>query len=290
MFADAGVSNILIAHLPVGDSRVKRIAALCEKAEVIVTCDHYLQAVPLADECLRRGVLCRVLVDVDIGMNRTGVRPGRDALELGQAISRLPALRLVGVMGYEGHAMPISDAVEKQRVVLESLRVLATCRELFQKSGLQCDIVSAGGTGSLSYAVECDAITELQAGGGIFGDPFYTRMPGVTGYQPALTVLATVVSRPTLSRAVLDAGRKAIGADLHPPLVKDHPDAKIVMHSAEHMVLELGPNSRGLHIGDRVELIVGYADFTVPLHDEFYCFRGDRLEEVWPITARGKLQ
>ncbi len=290
VFAEAGIRDILIAHMPVGATRVERITDLCKSAEVIVTCDHYAQAEPLATVCAQKGVHCRVLVDINIGMNRTGVTPGRDAVELAQAINRIPGLKLAGIMGYEGHAMPLMDAEAKRKMVRESLALLNQSREQFLQAGLCCDIVSAGGTGSLSYAAECEGITELQSGGGIFGDPFYTRMPGVSGYQSALTVLATVVSRPALDRAVLDAGRKAITAEMHPPLVKGYPDARVVMHSAEHIVLELGSESRNLKIGDLVELIVGYADFTTPLHDEFLCFREDRLEAIWPITARGKLQ
>ena len=106
---------------------------------------------------------------------------------------------------------------------------------------------------------------------------------------PALTVLSTVVSRPAYNRAVLDAGKKAIGAGQHPPLVKDWDDATVVMHSAEHIVLQLGPASRELRIGDQVELIVGCSDLTTMLHDDYVCCREDRVEAVWPILARGKL-
>ena len=290
VFADAGVRDILIAHLPVGPARVGRIARLCESADIITTCDHYAQAAPLAEACRNRGVVCRVLVDIDIGLKRTGVQPGRDALELATSIEGLSGLKLAGIMGYEGHAMPVMDLESKRKLIGESLGILEQTKDQFLQAGLCCDIVSAGGTGSLSLAAECPAVTELQAGGGVFGDPFYTRMPGVSGYVPALTVLCTVVSRPMLDRAVLDAGRKAITAENHPPLVKGRPDARIVTHHAEHIVLELGPESRELRIGDLVELIVGYADFTTPLHDEFLCFRGHRLVDIWPIAARGKLQ
>ena len=229
-------------------------------------------------------------MDVNIGMNRTGITPGRDALELSQAIDKLPGLKLSGVMGYEGHAMPLMDDAAKSRLIEDSLAILGETSEQFRRAGLCCDIVSAGGTGSLSYALQSPGITELQSGGGIFGDPFYTRMPGVSGYLPALTVLCTVVSRPSIDRAVLDAGRKAITAELHSPVVKGFPDARVIMHSAEHIVLELGPDSRNLRIGDPLELIVGYADFTTLLHDEFLCFRGNRLEAIWPVAARGMLQ
>jgi len=114
-------------------------------------------------------------------------------------------------------------------------------------------------------------------------------MPDADGFAPALTVLATVVSRPAFDRAVLDAGKKAIGNEHHPPLVKGWSDASIVRQCAEHLVLELGTDSRELRIGDQVELIVGHSDLTTMLHDNFFCFRDDRLEAVWPILARGKL-
>lgn len=106
----------------------------------------------------------------------------------------------------------------------------------------------------------------------------------------ALTVLATVVSRTVIERAIVDSGRKAVNGDIQMPLVKNMPDAEVTKLSAEHGWLSLGPKSRNLKIGDKLELIVGYADFTTVLHDEFYVFRGNRLEAVWPIVARGMLQ
>ena len=289
VFAAAEIQNILIAHLPVGPGRVRRLARLCQFIKPIVTCDHYVQAEALSDECLRQGVRCQALVEINVGMERTGVRPGRDALELAKGIVRLPGLELKGIMGYEGHVMALTDPEAKRAAIDAALGILSHAKTLYGRNGLCCDIVSAGGTGSLRQCLDCAALTELQAGGAIFGDPYYARMPDSDGFEPALTVLTTVVSRPAYDRAVLDAGGKSITAEHHPPVIRDWDDAKIVRHSAEHLVLELGPASRELRIGDQVELIVGYSDLTTMLHDEYLCFRDDRLETVWPILARGKL-
>ena len=289
VFASAGIHEILLAYPPVGDSRIRRIANLCRNANLIVACDHYVQAAPLSAECVRQGVTCRALVDINIGMDRTGVRPGRDARELARAIDQLPGLSLAGIMGYEGHVIPIKDADEKRRQTDAALGILTQTRDIFWKNGLCCDIVSAAGTSSLHQALGCGGLTEVQAGGAIFGDPFYTTMPDISGLQPALTVLTTVISRPAFDRAVLDAGRSAISSELHTPIVKDWSDASLVMQNAEHLVLKLGPSSRELRIGDPVELIVGYSGFTTILYDEYLCFRDDRLETIWPILARGKL-
>ena len=155
------------------------------------------------------------------------------------------------------------------------------------QSGIPCDIVSAGGTGSFHYTLKCPGITEIQAGGGIFMDPYYRTACQVTDLEYALTVLATVVSRPTLERAVLDSGRKTMHPDFAMPLVVGLDDAQATRLSAEHCELKLGPKSQDLKIGDKVELVIGYGDFTTVLHDNFYGFRKDRLEVVWPIQGRG---
>ena len=288
VFVSAGIREVLLAYPPVGDARIRRIANLCRNANLIVACDHYVQAAPLSAECVRQGVTCRALVDINIGMDRTGVRPGRDARELARAIDQLPGLSLAGIMGYEGHVIQIKDAEETRRQIEAALGILTQTREIFLKNGLCCDIVSASGTGSLSQSLRCDGLTEVQAGGAIFGDPFYTTMSDVSHLKPALTVLTTVISRPAFDRAVLDAGRTAIANELHSPVVKDWADAILVTQNAEHLVLKLGPSSRELRIGDRVELIVGDSGFTTMLHDEYLCFRNDRLETIWSVLARGK--
>lgn len=290
IFAAAGVRNILVANVLAGPRKPDRVAALCRWADPIICCDHFVQAEPIAAACRRLGVTCRVLVDINIGMNRTGIRPGKDAVELAQAIDQLAGLELVGIMGYEGHLLKLNDPVEKSQRIRESISILESCRDSFVRHGLRCDNVSAGGTGSVHITSQCPAVTELQSGGGVFGDPMYTDLMGLQGCGAAVTVLSTVVSRPVLNRAVLDAGRKTTNPDLCPPKVKGYPDAVIQFLSAEHCTLELGPESQALRIGDQVELIVGYVDFTTPLHDEFYVFRGPRLEAIWPIWARGRLQ
>lgn len=287
---DAGIEDVLIANVIAGEPKCDRLATLCKSGRPIICCDHYAQAEPIAAACRRWGVRCRVLVDVNIGMNRTGINPGRDALELAQAVDRLAGLELVGIMGYEGHLMKVADQAEKREKVRESLAVLKMTRDQFLQHGLRCDIVSAGGSGSLAFCKEAEGITELQSGGGIFGDPFYVDACRQPGLKSALTILSTVTSRPALDRAILDAGRKTVNPDIHPPLVKGFSDAEVVSLSAEHCTLKLGPESQRLKIGDKVELVVGYADFTTILHEAFLGFRDDKLEVVWPILGRGKLQ
>lgn len=288
--AAGGVRDVLIANVLAGARKVERVAALRRHADPIVACDHYAQVEPLAAACRRYGVEVRVIVEVNIGLDRVGVRPGEDTVQLAQAIDKLPGVRFSGIMGYEGHLLQVADPAEKESKIRESIGMLLACKEQIAQAGLPCEIVSAGGTGSYQVTAAIPGVTEIQAGGGIFMDPYYRLNCQVRDLEYALTVLTTVVSRPTLERAVVDAGRKALSPDIAMPLVVGHEDAHVARLSAEHGVLTLGPKSRNLKIGDKIELVVGYGDFTTVLHDEFYGFRNERLETVWPILGRGKLQ
>ena len=290
VMAAGGIRDILIANMIVGQKKWERLASLCYWSDPIVACDHFTQIEPLAAICARNAVTCRVVIEMNIGLDRVGTRPGRDTLDLALAISKLKGIELVGIMGYEGHLLRIANADEKRTQIHQAMAVLAECADKLKRDGMRCDIVSAGGTGSYQISAECPGITELQCGGGIFADPFYLQNCNVDDLDSALTILATVVSRPTLDRAVLDSGRKTLNPDVQLPIVKHWPDATVTRLSAEHCELNLGAQSQNLKIGDKVELIVGYADFTTPLHDHFYGFRGNRLEVVWPILGRGKLQ
>ncbi|HVJ67219.1 MAG TPA: DSD1 family PLP-dependent enzyme [Caulifigura sp.] len=296
VFAQAGVRDILIANMIVGEQKLERVASLTRWADPIVAVDHFVQAEALASVCRRRGTECRVILEMNIGMNRVGIRPGIDTRELAQGVARLSGIRLVGIMGYVGLLLTIADSEEKRQKVRSAIAILEETRDMMRKDGIECSIVSAGGTGSLEMTANCDAPTELQSGAVIFADPFYFDKCGLTGYTPALRLLATVVSRGKLERGILDCGRKSLHPDIHPPklvgTVAGRPlsDATIVGLSAEHTTLELGPQSQDLQIGDKVELIPGYCDFTMILHRALFGLRKGVVETVWPIPGRGCLQ
>ncbi|REJ97044.1 MAG: DSD1 family PLP-dependent enzyme, partial [Planctomycetota bacterium] len=107
VYAAAGIRDILIANMLFGEPKFERVAALCRHADPIVACDHFAQAEGLAAVCTRRGVTCRMVIEVDIGLNRVGIRPGPDFLDLARGISKLEGVRLVGIMGYEGHLLRV---------------------------------------------------------------------------------------------------------------------------------------------------------------------------------------
>ena len=295
VYVDAGISDVLIANLVVGRPKLARLAELCRRADPIVCIDHYAQAEMLSAACTEADVACRVILEIDVGLERVGVRPGKDALLLAQGVAALPGVTLVGIMGYEGHLLTIADPAEKRERIEEAMNVLRINRDMLLENGLPCDVVSAGGTGSYQITADCPGVTELQAGGGVFADPFYLDVCQVTGLEPALRVIATVVSRPHLDRAIIDAGRKTIHWGIHPPVVAGTVDGRPLLEttvqslSAEHGTLQLGPAARELAIGDKIELIPGYSDHTTVLHDRFFVLQEDRVIDQWPIAARGML-
>ena len=107
--AAGGIQDILIANMIVGQPKCERVAGLCGNADPIIAIDHYAQAEPLAAACHAKGVSCRAILEVDIGLNRVGVRPGKDAMELAQGIEKLECLDFVGIMGCEGHLLRVED-------------------------------------------------------------------------------------------------------------------------------------------------------------------------------------
>jgi D-serine deaminase-like pyridoxal phosphate-dependent protein len=157
-----------------------------------------------------------------------------------------------------------------------------------EEAGLVCPIVSAGGTGSYQITARLPGLTELQAGGGIFMDLFYSNACQVTGLEFALTILVSVTSRPAPDRAIIDAGRKTMNQELHIPEVLGRDDLRVHRLSAEHGELEV-LSGEGPRVGERLEIIPGYGDLTTVLHDRFYCMRDERLEAIWPLEARGRL-
>lgn len=280
--ADAGVPSVLFAHIAVRESDRKQLAIAARKTHLLVCVDHYAQAELYSRTAVEEGVSFSVLIDIDIGMNRTGCRPGMDATQLARGIDGLPRLEVAGIFGYEGHLLTIEDAQTKQSKITDALNTLRYSRDAIVKSGIPCPVVSAGASGSLSISGRHPAITEIQAGGGIFGDPFYQRL-GLAGIRPALHVVADVVSRPSLERVVLNAGRKSINPFVEPPTVVDFPDARIAHMSAEHTVLQVDASGRDLRIGDEVRLSVGYSDHSLLMHREIIVVRGDHREDTWSV-------
>lgn len=288
VMADNGVDHILIANQVVGPQKAARLAALCRRADVTVSVDSEANVAELDAAARAAGVRIPVVVEVNIGINRCGAEPGEPTVALAKRVQGTPGLRFVGVMGWEGHARRFTDPEQRRVACEEAVGMLTWTAQQCREAGLPVEIVSCGGTGTAEFSSRVPGVTEMQAGGIIFNDVYYSELG--LDREFALTVLSTVISRPTPTRIVTDAGKKTMSSDNRPPRPIGLSDVTSVSLSAEHGKVELAEPNTDLRVGDKLEWIVGYSDTTVCLHDQIYGLRRGRVESVWPVLARGKIR
>jgi len=288
VMAAHGIKDILIANQIVGAQKIARLVALRPRCDVIVAVDSEDNVAMLAEAARGAGVVLRVVIEVNIGMNRAGVEPGAPCVALAKFIAGRPGLKFAGLMGWEGHTAPL-DAANKLAAVAAAVRAIVHSAELCRAAGLPADIVSCGGTGTYWVTATQPGVTEIEAGGGVFCDVHYREHFGVE-HPYALTVMTTVTSRPTPTRIICDAGKKTMSSDAAVPMPIGLDRVRSARLSAEHATIELDAPNTALRVGDRLEWVVGYSDTTVHLHDEIYAVRNGRVEAVWPILGRGKLR
>jgi D-serine deaminase-like pyridoxal phosphate-dependent protein len=285
---DNGVSSILIANQIVGRTKISRLVERLRTSEIIVAVDSKRNVQMLDDMSLEAGVCAGVVIEVNTGMNRAGVASAAEVVDLALDIASRRGVCFLGLMTWESGAAAIPEMEAKRAAVFQRLDQLASCRKACELAGLPCEIVSCGGTGTYQVSAAYKGITEIQAGGGIFGDLYYATKCGLD-HSFALTVLTSVTSRPTSTRIVCDAGRKAMSGELAFPQPVGLHNVKEVRLSAEHAIVELSEEQESFQVGDKFEFVVGYADLTVHLHDTIWGIRNGRVEAAWPVLGRGCL-
>ncbi len=299
VMAGEGIEDLLITTEIVGATKIQRLMQLVRNhSQIKVVVDSLagaegLNAAMLETENDHLPPL-QVLIDVNVGQNRTGVQPGKAALELAHRIASLPGLRLVGVQGYEGHLQHLHDETARIERCQEAMARLVDTAQGLREAGFNIDIVTTGGTGTAEICAAYQGVTEVQPGSFIFMDTDYRNALG-TVYANALTILATVVSRADERRAaVIDAGLKSLSIDSGMPELKSEDEGKVSYRPGgdEHGILEweVGHAMPLLAIGERVEMIPSHIDTTVNLHDFYYAHRAGVIEAIWPVSARGKVQ
>ncbi len=294
-----GVTDILVSSEVASPAKLRRLAALAFHARLLVVVDHRRGVEMLSEAVSASGVRIDVLVDVDVGQERCGTRPGEAAAELGKYADGLPGLSLRGFQAYEGRAQHVEGFENRRRVYGEAIGRIRETIEAFERAGLPAEVRSGGGTGTWRWDLEAGALTELQAGSYIFMDAHYRSIGGPDGpvyddFEPSLFVLSIVVSAPAPDRAVVDAGYKSLSTDSGMPLCVDLAEAIYRPAGDEHGILDLGSSARRPEIGQPLLFQPSHCDTTINLFDRYHGVRGGleggRLETVWPVAARGKVQ
>ena len=295
-FAGHGIEGLLVTTAVIGRHKIERGVRLTAKQPDTILCvDDQQNVRDLNDAAGVANVKLNLALDLLVG-RRTGVAPGEPALELARLIDKLPNTRLAGLQAYVGSASHVNGFEERKKRSRAEMAAAVETRRLLDGSGLRCDWLSGASTGTYNIDSDIDGVTELQPGSYVFMDLDYNRIGGQDGayyqdFRNSLTVLTTVVSKPEKDRAVVDGGLKAFSTDRSfGPSSKSLKDVRYSWGGDEHGQVDLSDASHDVKLGDRIEFVVPHCDPTVNLYDRLFCVRGDRVEDVWMVEARGMSQ
>ena len=283
-------ASVLIARSLAADvNKVDEIARLARETNLSMVIEEIDQVAPLAAACQAADSTLGLLVELDIGFGRAGLRSTDTATQLAAAIGRHDGLRFDGLMGYEAHAMRVTDDDERRRTVHAALDRLAAAKETIERRGIGVREVSVGGTITYRSAAEHPVSTEVRSGGYVFMHA--TAKPpssDLAGFRHALSVRSSVIGSYEDGRIVLDAGLKSVSTDgglhLH---VRGLDGAAVVMVTEEHLVLDTTKAARRPRVGERLDIVSSHSCTTANLHGHYVVTRGtDHVDDVWNVAAR----
>lgn len=282
VMADAGIDDIFLPYNILGEAKLARLRALAERVTIRVTADNGDTVAGLSRTFADVPRPLDVLVECDTGMGRCGVQSPQEALALARKIDAAPGLAFAGLMTY-----PAAGGYAKAAAWLRE------ARDLLTQAGLPPRIISNGGTPDLWHAHEAEAATEHRPGTYIYMDRFQVEKGVATLEDCALTVIATVVSRPTADRAIIDAGSKALTSDTlgltgfgH---VVEFPQAMVTGLSEEHGTLDVSGCAVKPEIGEKIRIIPNHCCVVSNLFDRVTLVEGDEVIETVPVAARGRV-
>jgi D-serine deaminase-like pyridoxal phosphate-dependent protein len=292
--AAAGIESILLTSPVVTEAGIARVMALDGRMkELIIVCDNASVIARLDAAAQASGKKLKVLVDIDPGMSRTGIRFS-DAPALVEQVSASRGLEFMGLQCYAGQAQHMESPNERRSATLQVLQNLGELRDTITKAGHKPKIISGGGTGTFDIDPDAHVLTELQVGSYIFMDKQYNEVWEKPGdrvpFETSLLVQTTVVSANRPGLATTDAGFKSFATDAGPPmLASGAPEgAAYFFFGDEQGGIAYPRDGALLKPGDVVTCVVPHCDPTVNLYDVYHCVRGDTLEAIWTIEARGR--
>jgi 3-hydroxy-D-aspartate aldolase len=292
--AAGGIDSIVLTSPVVTDAGIARVMVLnAAMKELIVTTDNASVAARLDTAARASGKTLKILVDIDPGMSRTGIRAALAPALVAQVVAAA-GLEYMGLQCYAGQAQHMESPNERRDASLEVMKMVGELRDTLTKAGHAPKIVSGGGTGTFDIDPEAHVLTELQVGSYIFMDKQYNDVwekPGDRApFETSLYVQATMISANRPGLATTDAGFKSFATDAGPPLLASGaPEgAAYFFFGDEQGGIAYPRDGKQLQPGDVVRCVVPHCDPTVNLYDRYHGVRGETLEALWPIEARGR--
>ena len=290
MAAGHGAEDILFAYQPVGPNIELLLKLQASFPHVRFSClaDNPTSGRELASAAANARTQLEVLIDLDIGQHRTGIAPDEHALELYRLIASLPALKPGGLHAYDGH-LHQTDVAERAAACDAAFAPVETLRRKLEREGMPVPRIVTSGTPTFPmHARRADV--ECSPGTCVFWDAGYAKNLPDLNFLPAAVLLTRVVSKPTSNRLCLDLGHKAVASEMPHPRVAflNLDDAKPVVHSEEHLVVET-PHASAFAVGDVIYGIPWHICPTVALHSEVVVISDGRAEDRWKVVARDRV-
>lgn len=281
IMAEAGLTDIFLPYNIIGESKLRRLAALNAKVTLSVTADSETAIAGYAGAFSSSSKSLHVLVECDTGGQRCGVQSPAQALALARKIAQSPGLTFGGLMTYPARGKSA-----------EADRWLGEAKALIEAAGIPVPVVTGGNSPDMWHTGDT-TITERRPGTYIYFDRSQVAFGVAQWSDCAFTVLTTVVSRPTPSRVIVDAGSKSLSSDLMGQVgygaILGHEHIAIQSLSEEHGLIELAEPSQWPAIGDRLRIIPNHVCVVSNLFDRVHLIAGDEVVETVPVAARGRV-
>jgi len=294
VFARGGIKDVLVSNQVRDPAKIDRLARMPMLGARVITCvDDESNVSDLSAAAQKHGTTIECLVEIDCGAGRCGVTTTPDVLTIAQAIDAAPGLTFSGIQAYQGAMQHLDSYADRKEKIDIAVAMVKDAVDALKAEGLECDIVGGGGTGSYYFESTSGVYNELQCGSYAFMDADYGRILDRNGtridrgeWENALFILTSVMSHAKEEKAIVDAGLKAQSVDSGLPVIYGRDDVEYVKCSDEHGVVS-DPDGV-LKINDKLKLVPGHCDPTCNVHDWYVGVRGDTVECLWPVSARGK--
>jgi 3-hydroxy-D-aspartate aldolase len=295
VFVRGGIKDVLVSNQVREAAKIDRLARLPKLGSRIIVCvDDLANVADLSAAAQKHGTQLECFIEIDCGAGRCGVNSTEAVVEIAKAIEAAENLKFTGIQAYQG-AMQHMDSYEDRKGKLDiAIAMVKDAVEGLKREGIECELVSGGGTGSYYFESNSGVYNELQCGSYAFMDADYGRILDKDGkridqgeWENALFILTSVMSHTKADKAIVDAGLKAQSVDSGLPTVFGRDDAvEYLKCSDEHGVV--GDPDGVLKVNDKLHLVPGHCDPTCNVHDWYVGVRGGKVETVWPVSARGK--
>ncbi len=294
VFARGGIKDILVSNQVRDPAKIDRLARLPKLgARTIVCVDDIDNVADLSAAAQRHETELEIFVEIDCGAGRCGVSTTEDVVAIAKAVEAAPNLTFSGIQAYQGAMQHLDEYEAREEKLNVAISMVKDAIEGLQAEGINCELVSGGGTGSYYFESNSDVYNELQCGSYAFMDADYGRILDKDGkridqgeWENALFILTSVMSHAKSDKAICDAGLKAQSVDSGLPFIFGRNDVEYLKCSDEHGVI--GDPNGVLKVNDKLRLVPGHCDPTCNVHDWYVGVRNGKVETLWPVSARGK--